>query len=124
MHCKKKIGKGHIIPLQKYKLTKQKIYIDELDEYEEELCMSDYEVKHYLLNVEEKQELLNGYRFIKELIVQGNNHRMTDAIRKLESNDMHVVAIKTDELTFVQKDIFFRASDVLAFGTNIGDCRR
>ena len=39
---------------------------------------------------------MNGYRFIKELILQHHNFDMNEACKKLKDNDVEVYSVKTD----------------------------
>ena len=46
--------------------------------------------KHYALSISDTKTLKNGYRFIKEAILQNHNHE------KLKQNDIQVYSVKTD----------------------------
>ena len=41
------------------------------------------ECKHYVLNISDTKTLMNGYRFIKELILQHHNFDMNEAYETL-----------------------------------------
>ena len=54
------------------------------------------ECKHYVLNICDTKTLLNGYGFIKELILQHHNFDMNETYTKLKDYDVEVYSVKTD----------------------------
>ena len=80
------------------------------------------ECKHYVLNISDTKTLLNGYRFIKELILQHHNFDMNETYTKLKDNDVAVYSVKTDAFV-IDKCNLGKAKDVLKFGSEIGEWR-
>lgn len=60
---------------------------------------------HYVLNIKDKAELVNGFRYIKELLLQKHNFKMFEARRKLRENDIMVYSVKTDAFVIDTKNI-------------------
>ena len=54
------------------------------------------EVKYYTLTMPNKQDLTNGFRYIKELLVQQHNIKMHKDYKTLKDNNINVHSVKTD----------------------------
>ena len=80
------------------------------------------ECKHYVLNISDTKTLLNGYRFIKELILQHHNFDMNETYTKLKDNDVEVYSVKTDAFV-IDKCNLGKAKEALKFGSEIGEWR-
>ena len=65
---------------------------------------------------------MNGYRFIKELILQHHNFDMNEAYETLMRDDVMVYSVKTDAFV-IDKCNLCKAKAVLKFGSEIGDWR-
>ena len=65
---------------------------------------------------------MNGYRFIKELILQHHNFDMNEACKKLKDNDVEVYSVKIDAFV-IDKSNLGKAREVLKFGSEIGEWR-
>ena len=89
---------------------------------EKELAKIVDECKHYVLNISDTKTLMNGYRFIKELILQHHNHDMNEAYETLMRDDVMVYSVKTDAFV-IDKCNLAKAREVLKFGSEIGDWR-
>ena len=66
------------------------------------LKMNEYESEaesYYVLNLKDKAQLQNGFRYMKELLLQYHNFKMYQDYYKLRSNGVKVYSVKTD--TFV-----------------------
>ena len=88
--------------------------------------------KYYVLSVSEKKTLINGFMYIKELLLQYHNFKMYEAYKKLADNNIKVYSVKTDCLTIHEDDVdkvygynFCRVwrKGLLKFGTDIGTWR-
>ena len=80
------------------------------------------EEKHYVLNISDTKTLSNGYRFIKELILQHHNFDMNQAYETLMRDGVKVYSVKTDAFV-IDKCNLCKAKGVLKFGSEIGDWR-
>ena len=80
------------------------------------------EEKHYVLNISDTKTLSNGYRFIKELILQHHNFDMNEAYETLMRDGVKVYSVKTDAFV-IDKSNLDKAKEVLKFGSEIGDWR-
>ena len=76
--------------------------------------------KYYVLNVTDNAVLKNGYRYIKELLLQYHNYRIYKDYNTLRENDIKVFSVKTDAFTILRKDLQ-KAMKLLKFGKDIGD---
>ena len=77
------------------------------------------ECKHYVLNISDTKTLMNGYRFIKELILQHHNFDMNEAYETLMRDDVMVYSVKTDAFV-IDKCNLGKAREILKFGSEIG----
>ena len=92
-------------------------------EVEEKECAKIVdERKHYVLNISDTKTLMNGYRFIKELILQHHNHDMNEAYETLMRDGVKVYSVKTDAFV-IDKCNLGKAKEVLKFGSGIGEWR-
>ena len=80
------------------------------------------ECKHYVLNISDTKTLSNGYRFIKELILQHHNFDMNEAYETLMRDGVKVYSVKTDAFV-IDKCNLGQAKEVLKFGSEIGNWR-
>ena len=53
----------------------------------------------YVLNVSDKTELVNGFRYIKELLLQYHNFKMFETYNVLTNNGIEVYSVKSDAFT-------------------------
>ena len=76
--------------------------LEEVDD-EGEYRSSEIEDKtYYVLNVSGKIVLINGFMYIKELLLQYHNFKMYDAYRKLTDNNVNVYSVKQMLLLFIR----------------------
>ena len=54
------------------------------------------ECKHYVLNISDKKTLMNGYKYVKELILQHHNFDMNETYETLMRDGVKVYSVKTD----------------------------
>ena len=59
----------------------------------------DVKASYYILILKDKAVLRNGYRYIKELLLQHHNYKMKQDFKTLITNNINVYSVKTD--TFV-----------------------
>ena len=90
---------GKIIAIQRETVTMES-YDD--DDFSETTAMGD---TYYILNTTDKQQLVNGFIYIKELLLQYHNYAMYDAYTKLRNNDVKVYSVKSDAFTIHEDDL-------------------
>ena len=77
---------------------------------------------YYILNLKDKAQLKNGYRYIKELLLQQHNFSMYKAYFKLKDAGISVYSVKTDAFTIKAEDEE-KARGLLDFHNDIGGWR-
>lgn len=75
--------------------------------------------RYYVLNVSETAVLNNGFRYIKELLLQYHNFNMHQTQQLLKENDIDIYSVKTDAMTILKSDVD-KACKLLDIGRNIG----
>ena len=80
------------------------------------------EKKYYILNISDKAYLKNGFRYIKELLLQCHNFKMFNDFTTLKNNDINVFTVKSDALTIRKQDLD-KAMDLIHFSSDIGGLR-
>ena len=60
---------------------------------------------YFVLNTTVRQKLVNGFRYIKELLLQYHNYAMYEAYTKLEAKGVKVYSVKSDAFTIHQDDL-------------------
>ena len=80
------------------------------------------EVKYYTLTMPNKQDLTNGFRYIKELLVQQHNFKMHKDYKTLKDNNINVHSVKTDAFIIDRKNID-KAKTLIKFSTRRGGWR-
>jgi hypothetical protein len=76
----------------------------------------------YVLTLCAKASLNNGFRYIKELLMQYHNLYMYNSWENLVDNDIKVFSVKTDAFTILRRDLK-QAKELLKFGSEIGGWR-
>ena len=76
--------------------------------------------KHYVSNISDTKTLKNGYRYIKELILQNHNYAMNNAYETLLKNGISVYSVKTDAFV-IDRFNLKKAQELLNFSNAIGD---
>eukprot|EP00438_Fugacium_kawagutii_P018169 Skav234138 [mRNA] locus=scaffold1519:11582:14900:- [translate_table: standard] len=89
----------------------------DMEEQEEEIKQS-----YYILNIRDKAKLRNGFRYIKELLLQHHNFKMNTAYFKLLKNSIPVYSVKTDAFVIDTVNLE-KAKEVLEFHNDIGGWR-
>ena len=78
--------------------------------------------KCYILNLKDKAELKNGFRWIKELILQMHNLNMYNAYHKLKKNNIQIYSVKTGAFTIDSGNVE-KAMKILDFNNDVGGWR-
>ena len=78
--------------------------------------------EYHILNVTNKTILKNGFRYIKELVMQLSHFTMYKTVAKLEEHGIDVFSIKTDAIT-IHKQHLEQAQQLLDLGKDIGKLR-
>ena len=60
---------------------------------------------YYVLNIKQQTTLINGFRYIKELILQHHNYKMFRDAKTLIKNNINIYSVKTDALTILDSDV-------------------
>ena len=99
---------------------------------EEERCEEEFSIEvrsyedelksYYILNLKDKAQFQNGFRWIKEILLQHHNFSMWEAYRKLKDVKVFVYSVKTDAFTSKGTDEV-RAREVLDFNDDVGGLR-
>ena len=76
----------------------------------------------FILNLSAEACLTNGFRYIKELLMQHHNFYMSRSCDLLKENGVDVYTVKTDALTIPQSQVE-RAKEVLNWDEGIGSWR-
>ena len=114
-----------------YTISECQTELNEVDEDEFETKETEG-TKYCVLSVSEKKILMNGFMYIKELLLQYHNFKMYEAYKTLKENNINVYSVKTDCLTIHEDDVdkvrgyrFCRVwrEGLLKFGTGIGPWR-
>ena len=107
--------------------------IHERDEDEEEERRHKGDT-YFVLNTTDCQKLVNGFRYIKELLLQYHNYAMYEAYTKLEAKGVEVYSVKSDAFTIHKDDLCrvvpspshfmkYRREGILNFESAIGNWR-
>jgi hypothetical protein len=76
----------------------------------------------WVLNLTNSADMTNGFRYIKELLIQYHNAEMQSCLRKLADANVSVYSVKTDAFTIAATDLTV-ATDAMDFGKDIGQWR-
>ncbi len=77
---------------------------------------------YYVLNVSKQTTLQNGFRYIKELVLQHHNYKIYTDVKLLKKNNINIYSVKTDALT-IHKDDVDKVKTLLKFSINRGGWR-
>jgi hypothetical protein len=111
------LSRGHEV-----RITKQNDLDAGLDiESECTEWISDEKV-YYILNLSDTATLKNGFRYIKELLLQFHNFKMYTDHKILRDNNIDVFSVKTDAMTIKSED-YTLATSLLKMSNEIGGWR-
>ena len=98
---------GRIYALEEETCIRKMVDLDEeTDEEEEEEDKKTFGETYYVLNTTDRKTLVNGFRYIKELLLQYHNFAMYEAYTKLEEKGVKVYGVKSDAFTIHQDDLY------------------
>ena len=97
--------------------TTEQITVDE-----EQYTAEEEQASYYILNLKDTSRLRNGFRYVKELLLQYHNFRMYQDYSKLYQNGINVFSVKTDAFVIQRSDIT-KARELLIFNNEIGGWR-
>jgi hypothetical protein len=78
--------------------------------------------KHYILSISDRVKLRNGFRYIKELLLQYHNYFIYKSYKKLSKNNIPVYSVKNDAFT-IKEDDLQQCKELLNFDEGIGNWR-
>ena len=105
-----------------YKIEDGKTYWHYKDEDYQEHKQINTNSKYYIVSKTGERKMTNGFRHIKELLLQNHNFDMYESYEKLKANNINVYAVKSDAFHIAQKDVR-KAKKVLDFHNDIGGWR-
>ena len=97
--------------------TTEQITVDE-----EQYTAEEEQASYYILNLKDTSRLRNGFRYVKDLLLQYHNFRMYQDYSKLYQNGVNVFSVKTDAFTR-QRSHTTKARELLIFNNEIGGWR-
>ena len=104
-HYQRKHG-GRIYALEEETCIRKMVDLnEETDDEEEEEDKTTFGETYYVLNTTDRKTLVNGFRYIKELLLQYHNYAMYEAYTKLEEKGVKVYSVKSDAFTIHQDDL-------------------
>jgi len=77
---------------------------------------------YFVLVFQAEKQLRNGFRYIKELLLQGHNFKMMKAYDKLTKAGVPIFSVKTDCFT-IPPESLDKAQEILSFDQGIGSWR-
>ena len=77
---------------------------------------------YYILNLKDQAQLKNGFRYIKELLLQFHNYEMYKSFQRLKGKHIQILSVKTDAFVINTSDVE-KAKDALDFNDEIGGWR-
>ena len=77
---------------------------------------------YFILNVSKSSTLTNGFRYIKELVLQHHNFKMYNDAKILKENGIWVYSVKTDAFTIKKSDLE-NAKKLINFSKSLGGWR-
>ena len=96
----------------------------DLDEDEQVIEMQLKEISntYFILNVSKSSTMTNGFRYIKELLLQHHNYKIYKDAKKLTDNGIQIYSVKTDAFTIKKSDLD-RAKKLIKFSKKFGGWR-
>ena len=105
-----------------YKIEDDKIHYLDYDVHSDDKKVIGKKNKYYIVSKTGERQMTNGFRHIKELLLQNHNFDMYESYEKLKANNINVYAVKSDAFHIAQKDVR-KAKKVLDFHNDIGGWR-
>jgi hypothetical protein len=94
----------------------------EIDEYDLTSTWDEDSKKYYILNISDKAQLKNGFRYFKELLLQFHNFKMFTDHSVLKNNGIKIFSVKSDALTIRREDLE-KAKSLITFSSDVGGWR-
>ena len=117
-----KLNGDKIDKIYEYKIEDDKIHYVKDDDPNRGIEVISKKNKYYIVSTSGERKLMDGFRYIKELLLQNHNFHMYDSYEKLKTNNINVYAVKSDAFHIAKKDIR-KAKKVLDFYDGIGGWR-
>ena len=117
-----KLNGDKLHKIYEYKIEDDKIHYVIDDDPDRGVKVIDKKNKYYIVSKTGERKMTNGFRYIKELLLQNHNFDMYESYEKLKANNINVYAVKSDAFHIAQKDVR-KAKKVLNFGCEIGSWR-
>ena len=117
-----KLNGDKLHKIDDYKIEDDKIHYVVDDDSDRGIEVIGKKDKYYIVSKTGERKMMNGFRYIKELLLQNHNFDMYESYEKLKANNINVYAVKSDAFHIAQKDVR-KAKKVLNFGCEIGSWR-
>ena len=117
-----KLNGDKLHKIDDYKIEDDKIHYVVDDDSDRGIEVIGKKDKYYIVSKTGERKMMNGFRYIKELLLQNHNFDMYESYEKLKANNINVYAVKRDDFHIAQKDVR-KAKKVLDFGCEIGSWR-
>ena len=97
------------------------VLIDEENTWDEETESYVGKVvdSYYVLTVSDEKRLTNGFRFLKELLLQHHNFKMNSVYKMFRENNINLYSVKTDAFVIKKSDLV-KAKGLIEFSSRIG----
>ena len=106
-------------------ITEEQVFVkSDLDDDDQVLTtqMKEQGNTYFILNVSKQTTLTNGFRYIKELLLQHHNYKIYSDVKKLTKHGIEIYSVKTDAFTIKKSDLDI-AKQVLKFSRKFGGWR-
>ena len=90
--------------------------------YDIKQVKKETEVKYYTLTMTHKKDLTNGFRYLKELLMQRHNFKMHKGYKTLKDNNINAHSVKSDAFIIDRKNLD-KAKTLMKFSTRRGGWR-
>ena len=117
-----KLNGDKLHKIYEYKIEDDKIHYVIEDVLDRDIKVIGKKNKYYIVSKTGERKMTNGFRYIKELLLQNHNFDMYESYEKLKANNINVYAVKSDAFHIAQKDVR-KEKKVLNFGCEIGSWR-
>lgn len=100
----------------------------EYDDEETTLILKEQSINedgelYFVLNVSKQTSLQNGFRYIKEILLQHHNFKTYSDFKLLNENEIKVYSVKTDAST-IHKNDADKIKSLLHFPNNIEKAKK
>lgn len=97
------------------------VLIDEEKSWDEETesYVGKVVASYYVLTVSDEKRLTNGFRFLKELLLQHHNFKMNSVYKMFREHNINLYSVKTDAFVIKKSDLV-KAKGLIEFSSRIG----